>query len=150
MNVYSYALSRLASANGAPASSAAARSFFGRRFVPLMNAAFARPEKDGYGDNAVSVDVFEKLVSLQTYAARTWPNVHDTSQGNLGFAWAPDPSASDADVERIGKRIGKAVSDSHATHPARACSPTGAFTFCGCDVAGAKPVTEWNDLYATW
>lgn len=150
VNVYTYSLARLASAEGVPASTSAARSFFGRRFVPLMNAAYARPKKDGYGDNAVSVDVFEKLVSLQTYAARTWPNVHDTSQGNLGFAWAPDPAANDAEVARLGKRIGQAVTDSHAVHPSRACSPSGAFTFCGCELAGAKAVPAWNDLYQTW
>jgi len=150
VNSYTMHLPRLASAEGAPASAGAARSFFSRRFVPLMNAAYDRPKENGYGDNEVSIDAFEKFVSLEVYAARSWANEHSVPEGRMGFAWAPLPTSSDDDVKRIGTRIGHAFSDSHGKLAQFACSPSGAYTFCPCDVGGAKADDSWENIYAKW
>lgn len=131
---------------------ATAKNFLRKTFTPLLNAAWKAPL--GYGRNDVSADDFIMHVSTEVYAVRAWQSQHPAYGDRLGFAWVPHP-ANDADklrVPDIGKRIGNAVDDVFkAGHGASyACSPTGAFTLCQCNVNGAQFVETWAQVWDSW
>ena len=132
-----------------PSSANVAQAYFNFNYFSLMTAVWNSP---AYGGTQVSLEVMEKLVSLQVYAARAWASSHDYPDGRVGFAWynnAPDktPEQMDDLAERLAGAIAGAYGiGGKAKH---ACSPSGAYTWCGCSVPGAEFNPKWS-TYETW
>jgi hypothetical protein len=151
INDYTMYLPRLASKG--PASAGAARSFFDRTYTPLLNGSWNSDV--GYGDTRVTSAQLSALLSMQIYATRTWSETHAAPDHRFGFAWVPQPAnaAQEAQVPALGKRTADAINGAYKEGTgtaSRACSPSGAYTFCQCNVAGAKFNTGWHDTYETW
>jgi hypothetical protein len=146
LNEFAMHVPRLAVA-GAGAT-ATARAFFDHAYVPLVNAAWQTPV--GYGSTDISLANEEQHVSGQIYATRAWATTHDYPDGRVGIGWSPndlhgDPGFSD-EVAADAARLAAAVHDAYdADGAARyACSPSGAYTFCQCAVAGASFDRGWQ------
>jgi hypothetical protein len=151
INDYTMYLPRLA-AKG-PASASSARAFLDRTYTPLLNGSWNSDV--GYGDTRVSASQLSALLSLQVYATRSWSESHAAPDHRLGFAWVPLPAnaAQEAQVPALGKRAADAINAAYKEgtgKASRACSPSGAFTLCECNVGGAKFNTGWHDTYETW
>jgi hypothetical protein len=98
----------------------------------------------------VSLDTMKHHVSLQVYAARLWLESHSYPDGRLAFAW--DETAGTADQSReLATRLAQSIRDAYAPSAtaARACSPTGAYTWCDCSMTGAAFNDVWK-TFSTW
>jgi hypothetical protein len=147
INDYIMHVPRLAAAGGA--ATATARAYFDRAFVPIVNATWQTPQ--GYGDTMISLAGIEQHVSGQIYAARAWASTHAYPDGRLGFAWSPndfyDTPDFAAEASRLATRLAAAVHGAYddGGGAARfACSPSGAYTFCQCSLAGAAFNDGWK------
>lgn len=132
-----------------PATSvASARIFFDGSYFPLMTAAWK--SAGGFGDTSVSLDVMKHHVSLQVYAARLWLETHTYPDGRLGFVW-DESAGTAAERTELATRLAQSIRDAYAVGAtaARACSPTGAFTWCDCSVTGAAFNDTWK-TFSTW
>ena len=138
---------RLAQAGGA--ATAAARTFLNRAYFPLLTAVW---RSTAYGQTNISLDAMKHLVSLETYATRAWAGANPYPDGRIGFAWddAVD-GATEADVVELAERLALAVGEAYGLQgsAAKACSPSGAFTWCACSVAGAAFNATWA-TYESW
>ena len=139
---------RLAASTAAPSSASLTRVFFNETYFPLLTAFWK--STGPYGDTNVTLDVMKRHVSLQIYATRLWLESHAYPDGRIGFAW--DESAGTA-AERadLATRLASSIRDAYAATatPPRACSPTGAYTWCDCALTGAAFNDGWS-TFATW
>ncbi len=143
INEYVEHVARLAEVG--PAQAATARSYFSRAYVPLMNAVWSS-SGNGYGNTAIPLDQMQHHVSGQVYAARAWSTNHPYPDGRLGFAWARY-NATDPELTALALRLAAAIHGAYdlgGGAAARACSPTGAYTWCQCSVAGAQFNPGWS------
>ncbi len=149
INAFVEHVARMAAAG--PAASATAQSYMNRSYTPLMNAVW-RSAASGYGDTMIPLAQMQHHVSGQVYAARAWSNTHLYPDGRLGFAWARTTGTLDADLSILAARLASAIHYAYDTgggSAAAACSPTGALTWCQCNVSGARFNEGWETL-ATW
>ena len=133
-----------------PSDANTAQSYLGRAYVPVMNAVW-NSDGDGYGNTAVDLDTMKHFVSHQVYAARAWSDSHNHPDGRLGFAWARYDT-DDADLADLGARLASAIHyayDEGGGSAAQACSPSGAYTWCACEVSGASSNDGW-DTFGSW
>jgi hypothetical protein len=133
-----------------PSSANTAQSYFGRAYTPLMNAVWMA--SSGYGDTDVPLDTMEKFVSHEVYAARAWSEDHNHPDGRLGFAWAREDGVVDADLAVLAARLASSIHyayDEGGGLAAGACSPSGAYTWCSCEVSGASFNDAW-DTFGSW
>lgn len=152
INDYAEHVARLA--NAGPASAAAARTYLNAHYVPLMNGAWRTAA--GYGNTDISLTQMQHHISTQVYAARAWAGSHPVPDGRIGFGWSPrnpdaDPGFA-ADVDTLAARLAAAIHGAYddGGGAARfACSPSGAYTWCQCAVAGATFNDGWK-TFATW
>lgn len=134
-----------------PSDANTAQSYLGRAYVPLMNAVWSS-EGVGYGNTMVDLDTMKMFVSHQVYAARSWSNSHNYPDGRVGFAWARSDGVSDTDLQELAERLASAIHyayDEGGGSAAGACSPSGAYTWCACEVTGASFNTGW-DTFESW
>lgn len=127
-----------------------AQSYLGRAYTPLMNAVWQADA--GYGDTDVPLETMEHFVSHEVYAARAWSEAHNHPDGRLGFAWARSDGVVDSDLAVLAARLASAVHhayDAGGGSAAGACSPSGAYTWCACEVEGAAFNTGW-DSFGSW
>jgi len=132
-----------------PATSlASTRAFFDASYFPLMTAFWKSPGP--YGDTAVSLDAMKHHVSLQVYAARLWLETHTYPDGRIGFAW-DESAGTAAERTELAMRLAQSIRDAYAVGAtaARACSPTGAYTWCDCSVTGAAFNDGWK-TFSSW
>lgn len=128
-----------------------AQSYLGRAYTPLMNAVWGSAS-GGYGNTDVPLDTMKHHVSGQVYAARSWSNSHDYPDGRIGFAWDRQDGVTDADLDDLAARLASSIHyayDEGGGTAAHACSPSGAYTWCQCEVAGAAFNDGW-DTFDTW
>ncbi len=156
VNSYVNHLPRLAAVG--PAGAEAARTFLAKTFVPWLNGAWNADV--GYGDNRITSDQMQDLLSLQVYAARSWQKSHPTSgAAKLAFAWVPIVSAGnkteEAAVAAQTARLVSALADVYEKNqPASyACSPSGAYTHCACKMPGKSfgaSADAWGPAFGRW
>ncbi len=94
----------------------------------------------------------EHFVSHEVYAARAWSGDHNHPDGRLGFAWARSDDVVDADLTVLAGRLASAIHyayDAGGGSAAGACSPSGAYTWCACEVSGASFNDGW-DTFGSW
>jgi hypothetical protein len=139
---------RLAHASAAPTTASMARTFFGTAYVPMMSAFWK--SSGAYGATDVSLDAMKHHVSLQTYAARLWLETHTFPDGRLGFAW-DETAGTLAERVELATRLAQSIRDAYApgATASRACSPTGAYTWCDCAVAESVFNDSWK-TFSTW
>ena len=133
-----------------PSTTSAARAFFDESYVPTQTAFW---HGDAYGTTTTSLANMKALVSTEIYASRVWAESHTYPDFRLALSWNDqNDGATDAEMQELATRIANAVHDAYdvgTVTPAHACSPSGAFTFCQCDVTGA----QFNDAFSafqTW
>jgi hypothetical protein len=140
----------LAYANGAPAGVNTARSYLERHYTPLLGAAW---RSANYQTDAISLDQMMHFVSGQIYSARLWADSHGYPDGRVGFSWIRGTNVVDGDLMTLGARIASAIHhayDAGGGAPAKACSPSGAYTWCQCSLKGAVFNPLWGQTFATW
>lgn len=127
-----------------------AQSYLGRAYTPLMTAVWG--SSGSYGNTAISLEMMEHHVSGQVYAARAWSEDHAYPDGRVGFAWDRQDGVADADLETLGARLASAIHyayDEGGGSASGACSPSGAYTWCQCEVSGAEFNDGW-DTFEDW
>lgn len=139
---------RLATASGAPTTVLAARAFFGETYFALTSAAWK--SAGAYGSTSISLDAMKHHVSLQLYASRLWSDSHAFPDGRVGVVW-DELAGTPAERTELATRLAQSFRDAHepGATAARACSPTGAYTWCDCTVAGATFNDVWK-TFSTW
>jgi hypothetical protein len=139
---------RLAAAG--PAACAAARSFFDESYVPTQSAFW---HGVAYDTTTTSLDNMRHLVSTEIYASRIWAAGHKYPDARIALAWNDQlDGATQADLDALAARIAQSIHDAYAEGgPAasKACSPSGAYTWCACDVAGAAFNGAWS-AFDSW
>jgi hypothetical protein len=136
--------------NVGPAGASNAHTFLNAGYFPLLNAWYKNG--DLYGKTGVtSLDNMKHLVSHQTYAARSWASSHLYPDGRIGFAWSNNGTGTAAERAELAQRLASAIRWAYDVSgtAAKACSPSGAYTWCQCDVAGAAFNDGWN-TFETW
>jgi hypothetical protein len=146
INAFSHHVSLLAAA--APGATAnKAQSLFERAYTPLLNMV---AKSDAYNTDGVSIDEMRDFVSNQVYAQRAWAITHPGQPRRIGLGWSwHRDRVSEAEIKLLAKRIARSIAGAYAANgggAARACSPSGAFTFCHCALAGA----QFNNAWATF
>ena len=147
LNAYIQHPARLAEAG--PSAANVAQAYFNFNYFSLMTAVW---KSTAYGGTQVKLDVMKKLVSLQVYAARAWAGSHDYPDGRIGFAWYNNPAGSTpAQMDELAERLAAAIAGAYGIggKAKHACSPSGAYTWCGCSVPGAAFNPTWS-TYETW
>lgn len=133
-----------------PDSANTAQSYLGRAYTPLMNAVWMAD--NGYGNTDVTLEQMQHHVSTQVYATRSWSNSHSYPDGRFGFAWARSEGVDDADLDVLAARLAQAIHyawDEGGGAASSACSPSGAYTWCACNVEGAAFDDGW-DTFSVW
>jgi hypothetical protein len=133
-----------------PAPTVAARSLFDRGYFPLMTAYWK--DARGYGDNRISLDAMEKLVSLEVYAARAWAGRYPYPDGRIGFAWNEHPAgATPAQVQALATRLAQAIQGAYgdAGTAGKACGSTTTYILCKAAMRGAGFNEGWK-TFETW
>ncbi len=146
-NEYVQHVARHANAGGAV--SATSQSYLNRAYVPLMNAVWRAA---AYNTTTMSLDQMQHFASTQVYASRAWATSNPYPDGRIGFAWDLATGETDADRRTLAARLASAIHHAYGVGgggAARACSPSGAFTWCQCVVAGAAFNPGWS-TFATW
>lgn len=139
--------SRLASAAPSGAGAGTAETYFGRAYVPLMNAFFG---SDGaYGHTMIPLDDMEALISEQVRAVRLWADSHPAPDGRIGFAFGSN--ADPTEWARTGARLAGAIRGAYgrSATAAGACYEGAVSVYCDCSVAGAAFTDVWTGL-GTW
>ncbi len=139
---------RLATGSGAPGSALMARTFFGETYFPLLNAVWKSTA--AFGATDVTLDAMKHHVSLQVYATRLWLETHPFPDGRIGFAW-DESAGTTAERAELATRLAQSIRDGYApgATASRACSPSGAYSFCDCSVTGAAFNDAWK-TFSTW
>jgi hypothetical protein len=146
LNDFVYHLPRLAAVG--PASAARARAFFARAFTPFLNGSWMTDL--GYGDVRIDERSMSAFLSQEVYSVNAFAG-HDAVPPNMAWSWSPDGAmAPAAAVDALALRLADAMSDSSARGASYACSPSGAYTDCQCEVTGAKFTEAWHDLFGAW
>ena len=148
LNEYVEHPARLAFAGPAPA--VPARALFDRAYLPLMTAYWR--DAKGYGNNRVSLAHMQALTSLEVYAARAWAIRNPYPDGRIGFAWNEHPAgATPAQVQALATRVAQSIAGAYGDGgtAARACGPTGAYTWCKATLGGARFNPGWA-TFASW
>ncbi len=147
-NEYTMYPARLATVG--PATAATARSYFARSYVPILSAVWQ--SATGYGDTRVPMTVMQHNVSTQIYATRAWALSQPYPDGRVGFAWDRQDGVTDVALEPLADRIAAAIAGAYGPtgEASRACSPTGAFTWCQCAIAGAAFNPRFGTVFGTW
>ncbi len=128
-----------------------AQTYLGRAYTPLMNAVWGS-SGSGYGETGIDLEQMQHFVSGEVYAARAWAGTHDYPDGRLGFAWARNDDATEADMDTLAARLASAIHyayDEGGGSAAHACSPSGAYTWCQCSVEGATFNDGWS-TFESW
>jgi hypothetical protein len=152
VNAFSMHFARLAFAaegTGADAATDAARDYFDKAYVPLLAGVWP---SDLYGNTEkLSVTQMMHFVSTQVYATRLWASQHAYPDARFGLAWRADgtPAENEQLTARAASAILHAYSD-QGSRAARACSPSGAATWCQCSVSGAKLNPSWASAFSAW
>ena len=148
LNEFAMYPARLAAAG--PASAATARSYLGRAYVPVHTAVWRSTE--GYGDTVVPMATMQNFVSTAVYATRAWAATHPYADGRIGLAWDRQTSVTDADLAPLIDRTAAALAGAYGPTgmATRACSPSGAFTWCQCEVAGAAFNPRFGAAFDAW
>ena len=147
INQYIHHKARLAAAG--PSGAGVARSFFNQAYAPTLTAVW---HSDAYGQTQIGLDAMKKFVSLQIYANRAWVGSHNYPDGRVAIAWDNNaPSSTVAQRTELAERIAAAVAGAYAVDgtASKACSPSGAYTWCGCSTSGATFNTTWS-TYDAW
>lgn len=134
----------LASAPDAPAAVATARSYLSRAYVPIVNGVW---QADAYNTTALTLSQMQNFISGQLYSVRAWATTHPYPDGRVGFAWDHPTTANSTDERALASRIASAIHGAYGDgggSAARACAPSGAYTFCQCAVAGARYNLLWQ------
>lgn len=139
---------RLAAQGGA--ASQTAHDYLDHAYVPLLNAAFN--SNNGFGDNVIPLEAFEKFSRLQVYATHVWAANHAYPGRRIGFAWAPQGTTAGQESDLTGVIAGSVA----RAYPAGgfyglgkyACSTNGSLDGCGCQVNGSFN-TGW-DKFGGW
>jgi len=148
LNEYVEHPARLAFAGPAPA--VPARALFDRAYLPLMTAYWR--DAKGYGNNRVSLAHMQALTSLEVYAARAWAIRNPYPDGRIGFAWNEHPAgATPAQVQALATRVAQSIAGAYGDGgtAARACGPTGAYTWCKATLGGASFNPGWA-TFSSW
>jgi hypothetical protein len=169
-----YLFHTLELARSAPASGAAARDVFERKYLPLANSIWrARGGEQfqfvtGAGNTIVDAQTMKHFVSEQVYAIRHYTGAHPQGgpAGRIGFAWQPcnrlaasEPGCRALDAgfldglneitARIANSIHYAFRQGGAS-PAGACAPPGsAESWCAGEVPGASFTDTWS-IFDAW
>jgi hypothetical protein len=148
LNDYAQHIPKLAYAG--PPATAAARAFFDRTWTPVLTAYWR--DAKGYGGNRVPFDTMMKFVSLETYAARAWAGPRPYPDGRVGFAWAQAPRGSTpAQMTQLAARLAQSIRGAYGDGgtAAKACDPSGAYTWCAPQLPGAAFNPGWK-TFETW
>ncbi len=138
---------RLAAAAPASAGADTAQSYFGRAYVPLMNAFWG--SNGAYGHTVVPLSTMQMLVSEQVYATRAWADTHAYPDGRIGLgfgsAMTPDEWAT------LGQRIARAIRGAYgrSATASGACFEGSTSAWCSCSVSGAAFTGIWTG-FGTW
>ncbi len=148
LNEFTMYPARLASAG--PSSVAAARSYLGRAYVPVLTAVWQ--SAGPYGDTRVPIATMQHFVSTSVYATRAWALAHPYADGRVGLAWDRQDTVTDAALAPLVDRTAAAIAGAYGPTgtASRACSPSGAFTWCQCEVAGAAFNPRFGAAFDTW
>ena len=140
LNAYVQHLPRMASAG--PQCAATARSYFDRAYVPLLTAAW---QQSLYGDLRIAEDQMTKYLRLAVASQRDWSAGHVLPDGRLGFAWAPLTGLDPAALQRIADGLAGAIARAYAPSGriVDACSTSGSYFGCDCELAGASLNPAW-------
>jgi hypothetical protein len=140
LNAYLQHLPRLAAAG--PQCAATARSFLDRAHLPLQTAAWQHAL---YGDLRISEDQVTRFLRLAVSSQRDWSSDHVQPDGRIGFAWAPETGQDPAALQRIADALMSSIARAYA--PAGrivdACSTSGSYFGCDCELSGASLNTAW-------
>ena len=144
INQFTHHVSLLAAA--APGSTAnPAQTYFERQYTPMLNMAAASP---GYDTADMSFEAMREFVSTQVYATRAWAGTHPDQHRRIGIGWTWNrEKLSEDQINVLAKRVARSIAGAYSGDggkAARACSPSGAFTFCHCAVAGAHFNDAWS------
>lgn len=146
LNAYVQHLHRMAAAG--PQCAATARSYLDRSYVPLQTAAW---QSSLYGDMRISEEQMTRFLRLGVASQRAWAVDHAVPDGRIGFAWAPSTGQDPAALQRIAHALAGAIARAYA--PAGrivdACSPSGSFFGCDCELSGASLNPAWQS-FPTW
>ncbi len=147
LNDYLFHTAKLAEAGLVQA--AEARAFFRKTFTPFLNGAWMTD--GGYGDVRITEPQMSAFLSQQVYSVRAFAEHDYTPAGRMAWSWSPDNAVvSQTDVDALGKRLASAIDGAYARGAAYACSPSGAYTYCQCDVPGATFDERWHDMFGAW
>jgi hypothetical protein len=133
-----------------PSGTAAARAFFDRAWTPVLTAYWR--DTRGYGNNSIPLDTMLKFVSLEVYAARAWAGPRPYPDGRVGFAWNQSPrGAPPGETQQLATRLAQAIQGAYGDGgtAAKACSPSGAYTWCAPVLPGAAFNPGWK-TFETW
>ena len=148
LNAYLEHIPRLAADGGAD--TATARAYLAKSYVPLVNEAWN--SNNGFGNNLVSLDDFEKFSRLQVYATHVWAANNAYPGRRIGFAWSPKNSTTDQDIELstvIANSVARAYPAGGFYNLGKyACSTSGNLDGCGCTVSGSFN-NGWQ-AFASW
>jgi hypothetical protein len=148
INDFSQHIPKLAYAG--PPATAAARAFFDRAWTPVLTAYWR--DVSGYGGNSIPHDTMLKFVSLEVYSARAWAGPRPYPDGRIGLAWNQAPKGSSAaERQLLATRVAQAVQGAYGDNgtATKACSPTGAYTWCAPQLPGAAFNPGWK-TFETW
>ncbi len=149
VNMFAMHHARLAQVG--PAGAAAAKAFFDESYTPL-GSAFWR--SDIYNTDKLTLDQMKHFASTAVYAARAWAANNPSPDARIALAWNNQlDGASEAEVKDLAARVASALRHAYdvAGPPAaKACSPSGAYTWCACGVAGAAFNNLWKTTFAAW
>jgi hypothetical protein len=150
MHINAYAMHPAILAAAGPASVANARLFFDDAYTPALSAFW-----DGttYDTKTLTLLQMQNFVSTEIYAARAWATSNSYPDGRIALAWNDQlGDETEADVDALAARIASSLHyayDEGTPSAAKACSPSGAYTYCDCDVAGAAFNESWS-AFGTW
>lgn len=138
-------------AEAGPAGAAAARAFFDESYTPLGSAFW---KADTYNTATLTLDQMKHFASTTVYAARAYAANNKEPDARIALAWNNQlDGASEADVKDLAARVAGAIRyayDKGGPAAAKACSPSGAFTWCACGVGGAAFNGLWKTTFAGW
>lgn len=148
VNVFTMHPARLASTSTTPSSVAVTRAFFNATYFPLLTAFWK--STGAYGETSITLDQMKHHVSLEIYATRLYLDTHAYPDGRIGFAW-DENAGTLAERTDLATRLANSIRDAYAPAaiPSRACSPTGAYTWCDCTLTGATFNEAWA-TFGTW
>lgn len=138
---------RLAAAAPTSAGANTAQTYFGRAYVPLMNAFWG--STTAYGNTSVPLATMEAFISEQVYATRLWADTHAYPDGRIGFGFGSAMTPSEWTT--LGQRIARAIRGAYgrSASASGACYEGTSSVWCSCSVSGATFSSVWTG-FGTW